>query len=44
MNVRLEAREDQLKAQFTAMETAIAQLKSSGDSLSSALSSLSANN
>ena len=42
LNVRLTAREAQLKAQFTAMETAIAQLKSSGDSLSSALSSLSA--
>jgi len=44
MNVRLTAREAQLKAQFTAMETAIAQLKASGDSLSSSLSSLSANN
>jgi flagellar hook-associated protein 2 len=40
MNVRLAAREAQLKAQFTAMETAIAQLKASGDSLTSALSSL----
>ncbi len=44
MNIRLTAREAQLKAQFTAMETAIAQLKSSGESLSSALSSLSARN
>ena len=44
MQVRLDAREAQLKAQFTAMETAIAQLKSSGDSLTSALSGLSANN
>ncbi len=44
MNVRLQAREDALRRQFTAMETAIAQLKSSGDSLSSALASLSANN
>jgi flagellar hook-associated protein 2 len=44
MNVRLQAREAQLKAQFTAMETAIAQLKSSGDGLASALSSLPSNN
>jgi len=40
MNLRLQAREDALKAQFTAMETAIAQLKSAGDGLSSSLSSL----
>ena len=43
MNARLQAREDALRRQFTAMETAIAQLKSSGDSLSSALASLSSN-
>jgi len=44
MNLRLDAREAALKAQFTAMETAIAQLKSAGDGLTSSLSSLNANN
>jgi len=42
MNLRLQAREDALKAQFTAMETAIAQLKSAGDGLTSSLSTLNA--
>jgi flagellar hook-associated protein 2 len=42
MNLRLQAREDALKAQFTAMETAIAQLKSAGDGLTSSLASLNA--
>ena len=43
MNVRLQAREDALRKQFTAMERTIAQLKSSGDGLASSLSSLSSN-
>jgi flagellar hook-associated protein 2 len=40
MNLRLQAREDALKAQFTAMESAIAQLKSAGDGLTSSLGAL----
>jgi len=44
MNDRIQVKTDMLKAQFTAMEQAIAQLKSAGDSLTSTLASSSSSN